>query len=67
MIPIKKFSKKKSKNICLNLNENKNISKNNIEMKNSLLKEFEQKFFKELALRKISIDKILKEIEDDGD
>ncbi len=36
-------------------------------MKNSLLKEFEQKFFKELALRKISIDKILKEIEDDGD
>lgn len=61
------FQKKKSKNICLNLNENKNISKNNIEMKNSLLKEFEQKFFKELALRKISIDKILKEIEDDGD
>ena len=61
------LQKKNSKNFCLNLNDNKNTSKNIIEAKNSLLKEFEQKFFKELALRKISIDKIMKEIEDDGD
>ena len=58
------LTKKNSKNLCLDLNDN---SKNTIEAKNNSLKEFEQKFFKELALRKISIDKIMKEIEDDGD
>lgn len=36
-------------------------------MKNSLLKEFEIKYFKEFSSRKISIDKILKEQEDDVD
>ena len=45
----------------------KNNNKQDIEMKNSLLKEFEIKYFKEFSSRKISIDKILKEQEDDVD
>ena len=44
-----------------------NDKKNNIFMKNSLLKDFENKYIKELSSRKIIIDKILKEQEDDGD
>ena len=46
------------------LKENK---KNIIIIKNSLQKEFENKYLKELSSRKSIIDKILKEQEDDGD
>ena len=48
----------------IHLNENK---KNIIIIKNSLQKEFENKYLKELSSRKSIIDKILKEQEDDGD
>ena len=60
----KKRNKKKS--ICLNLNEVNN-KKFIINTKNSLLKEFEVKYINELSSRKMSIDKIMKEEEDEGD
>ena len=63
---IKIKAKKNSENFYLNLNNKDNI-KNTINTKDILIKEFEQNFFKELALRKLSIDKILKEQEDEGD
>lgn len=44
--------------------EKENYPKNTVNNKN---KEFEIKYFKELSLRKIAIDKILKEQEDDAD
>ena len=50
----------------MNLN-NKEYIKDTINTKDILIKEFEQNFFKELALRKLNIDKILKEQEDEGD
>ena len=46
------------------------IGKDNYPTKNCLnnkSKEFEMKYLKELSLRKINIDKILKEQDDDGD
>ena len=60
----KKRNKKKA--IYLNLNDINN-KKNIIFTKNSLLKEFEVKYIKELSSRKLSIDKIMKEEEDEGD
>ena len=63
---IKINAKKYSENFYLNLNNKENI-KNTINTKDIVIKEFEQNFFKELALRKLSIDKILKEQEDEGD
>lgn len=58
----KKRIKKNPVNFYLNNNK-----KNIIFMKNSLVKDFENKYIKELSSRKIIIDKILKEQEDDGD
>jgi len=58
-------TKKSPKNSYSDIKNNNN--KQDIEMKNSLLKEFEIKYFKEFSSRKISIDKILKEQEDDVD
>ena len=42
-------------------------SLNDVNFLNNKAKEFEMKYFKELSLRKITIDKILKEQEDDAD
>ena len=58
--------KKRIKNKSLNFYSNEN-KKNIIIIKNSLQKEFENKYLKELSSRKLIIDKILKEQEDDGD
>ena len=58
--------KKRIKNKSLNFYSNEN-KKNIIIIKNSLQKEFENKYLKELSSRKSIIDKILKEQEDDGD
>ena len=58
--------KKRIKNKSLNFYSNEN-KKNIIIVKNSLQKEFENKYLKELSSRKLIIDKILKEQEDDGD
>ena len=58
--------KKRIKNKSLNFYSNEN-KKNIIIIKNSLQKEFEIKYLKELSSRKLIIDKILKEQEDDGD
>ena len=58
--------KKRIKNKSLNFYSNEN-KKNIIILKNSLQKEFENKYLKELSSRKLIIDKILKEQEDDGD
>ena len=58
--------KNRIKNKSLNFYSNEN-KKNIIIIKNSLQKEFENKYLKELSSRKLIIDKILKEQEDDGD